>query len=247
LPIDESAIIWVVKKTPFLVIVIVVLLLLAGGAYLLIKHTHNGASQSAQTANTQGQPLMSPQKKSLFDFFSMGGSQKCTFSDKINNSSGTVYVSSGKMRGDFQSVDNGTTKQTHMINDGSYVYIWTDGQSSGYKMSLKAVKSEAAQVSTAPGSNTSGQTQSQSVNMHQQADYSCGGWSADPSLFTLPQGITFTDYSSMMQGSGSSAGTGSSTTQQGTQTHGSAAMCAECNQAPAGQARNQCLSALHCQ
>jgi hypothetical protein len=167
------------------------------------------------------------------------------FSDSSNNSSGAVYISSGKMRGDFQSQDNGKTESSHMLNDGSFVYIWTDGQQNGDKMSLTAVKQEEAQVTESPNDNSP--QPSQAVNMQQKTNYSCGPWVADASVFTVPTNVTFTDYSSMMQGSGAGTSTSAGATQQGASAHGSAAMCSECNQAPAGQARNQCLKSLHCE
>lgn len=206
--------------------------------------------QSGQTAMTQSQaPQMTTQKKSLFDFLSMAGSQKCTFSDKSDGSSGAVYVSSGKMRGDFQRPENGKTNASHMINDGKYMYYWSDGEKSGYKMSLDFVKQQAAQITTTPDNNISSsneQTPSQAVNMKQQADYSCGGWSEDASMFTVPTDITFTDYSTMMQGAmhgitppAGAAGAGMTSQQKSSE-------CAQCDQVPAGAMRNQCKAALKC-
>jgi len=245
------------KNNTGIIVAVIVILLLLGGAYYFMHHGNSmmHPMQAGEGANPQSQA--STQKKSLFDFFSMAGSQKCTFSDDTNKSAGTVYVSSGKMRGDFQESNNSTgkTEQTHMINDGTYVYMWTDGQNNGYKMSDQFVKQEEAQSSEAKTpSNAGGNPQpSQGVDMHQKANYSCGGWSADNSLFTPPSDVSFTDYSSMMQGQGTMMHGGSTgtTTQQGSQgsapAGGNAAACSECNQAPAGSARNQCLAALHCQ
>src|SRR6266480_7634128 len=129
------------KKTTLIIVVVLILIVLGGGAFYLMGRSQKSPSQSTQNATSQNQASqMSTQKKSLFDFFSMAGSQKCTFSDKTNGGSGSVYVSGGKMRGDFQSTDNGKTSVSHMINDGTYVYFWTDGQKNGYKMSLDVVK-----------------------------------------------------------------------------------------------------------
>ena len=237
------------NNTSRIIIAVVVVLLLIGGGYLFLSKSHMSPSHSADNANPQSESKgMSSGKKSLSDFFSMKGTLKCTFSDQTNNGSGTVYVGSGKMRGDFQSQANGTQSQTHMVNDGTYVYIWTEGQKNGYKMSIDSVKSEASQVKVS-GAPTAAKPQG--MNMNQQSNYSCGPWVVESSLFTVPSDITFVDYSSMMQGQGVSHSSapqeGPAAAQLGTQVHGSAAMCAQCNQAPAGQARNQCLAALKCQ
>src|SRR5579863_2306710 len=150
------------NKTTVIVIAVIVLLILAAGAYKLMHHMQ-AASQSGESANTQSQSQPSAQKKSLFDLFSMAGSQKCTFSDSTSNSSGTVYVSSGKMRGDFQATNEGKTTQSHMINDGTYIYYWTDGQQNGYKMSLAMVKQQAAQITESPPNGNSAPQPSQAV------------------------------------------------------------------------------------
>jgi len=237
------------SKATRIIIAVVVILILIAGAFIVLGKKSSNPLQSVQNKVAQ----MTTQKMSLSDFFSLAGSKKCTFSDKTNNSTGTVYIGSGEMRGDFQSTDSGKTTATHMINDGKYVYIWTDGQSQGYKMSTDVVKKEAAQVTLSPDNSGSSETPSSGpVNMNQQADYSCGGWSVDTSIFTLPQGITFTDYSSMMQGmqnGGASAKQG--TTQQAPAAQGMTAQqkqyeCSQCDKVPAGSMRSQCLSELKC-
>jgi len=232
------------KRNQLIVVIIIVFILLVGGGLFLSKHSMS-PSQAGQTANSATQQS-GTQKKSLFDFFSMAGSQKCTFSDQTSNSSGTVYISSGKMRGDFQSADNGKTNSSHMINDGQYVYFWSDGQNNGYKMSLTTIKQQESQVTTSPQSNSSEQTPSQGVNMKQQSNYSCGPWSEDASMFTVPTNVTFTDYSSMMQGAGTGAAAQSGAAPQGMTSQQKQQECAACNQVPAGSMRNQCLAQLHC-
>src|ERR1700683_114218 len=123
------------KKTSTIIAVVIILILLGAGVFYFLGKHAAPQSQSQQSAVHQNQiQQMSTQKKSLFDFFSMTGSQKCTFSDSTNKSSGTVYVSGGKMRGDFQSSNNGKTNSSHMLNDGTFVYIWSDGQTNGIKM-----------------------------------------------------------------------------------------------------------------
>jgi hypothetical protein len=234
----------VVNKTTKIIVIVVILILLGGGAFYLFHKSQKAAMQSEQTTMQPQSGQMTTQKKSLFDFFSMAGSQKCTFTNKENGGSGIVYTSSGKMRGDFQSVDNGKTMASHMINDGKYIYYWSDGAKSGYKMSLDFVKQQAAQVSMAPGNSSSQQqTPSQAVNMKQQDDYSCSPWSEDASLFVLPTDVSFTDYSAMMQGAmhGTTPPAGAAMTNQQKQSE-----CAQCDQVPAGAMRNQCKAALKC-
>jgi hypothetical protein len=83
----------------------------------------------------------------------------------------------------------------------------------------------------------------QSADVQKQSDYSCGPYAANKSVFTVPTDITFTDYSAMMQG----AMKGVTPQSQGMTSTQKQQECAQCNQVPAGQMRNQCLSSLKCQ
>jgi len=234
------------RKAIRILIAVIILFILVGGVWALHSHLSSPGEEAANPQNKASQ--MTTGKKSLSDFLSMNATLKCTFSDKTNSSSGTVYVSNGKMRGDFTSQDNSAATQTHMVNDSSYIYYWTDGQKNGYKMSLATIKNETPHISMSPSHGTSDQGQTQGMDMHQQSNYSCGPWVVNSSLFTVPSDITFTDYSAMMQGSSSQSAPheGAAATQEGTQMHGNAAMCAQCDKAPAGSARSQCLATLHC-
>jgi len=237
-----------VNKTVRIIVIVVILILLGGGAFFLFTKSHTSATQSEQTAKTQTQtPQMTTQKKSLFDFFSMTGSLKCTFSDTTKNSSGTVYVAVGKMRGDFQSTDSSKTKSSHMINDGQYVYFWTDGEKTGYKMSLASVKNQAGKAISNAMNNAGGDQSSQQggPDMKKQSNYSCGPWSANNTLFSVPTDVTFTDYTSMMQGAMRAMPT--SNPQEGMNAQQKQEACSACNQVPAGTMRNHCLAQLKCQ
>jgi hypothetical protein len=132
-----------------------------------------------------------------------------------------------------------------MINDGQFVYYWSDGQKNGYKMSFDFVKRQAAQITMSPQNGSSAEAPSQAVNMKQQADYSCGPWSEDASLFAVPTNIAFTDYSAMMQGA--MHGMPTSNPKEGINAQQKQEACSACNQVPAGAMRNQCLAQLKCQ
>jgi len=245
--IDKFVIMQVMNKTVRIIVIVVILILLGGGAFYLFSKSHKASTQSEQTAAPQNQSQqMSTQKKSLADFFSMTGSLKCTFSDNTDNSSGTVYVAVGKMRGDFQRTDSGKTHASHMINDGQFVYYWTDGEKTGYKMSLASVKNEMGKaMGNAMKSSGGDQSQQQGPDMKKQSNYSCGPWAADKTLFTPPTDVTFTDYTSMMQGAMKSIPT--SNPKEGMNAEQKQNACAACNQVPAGAMRTQCLTQLKCQ
>ena len=219
-------------KNKKLLIIILVLLLLGVGAYFF------GQSQKSQTANqgANSKDNMQTEKKSLSDFLTMTQSVQCTFSDKTTNNSGSVYAGNSKMRGDFQSDMGGKQMQSHMINDGSYVYFWSDDRNEGYKMSLDVLKKQETE------SNDTKEASSmppQAEEMQKQADYSCKSWDVDATKFALPQGVNFSDFSEMMHGI--PQGGSSAPVMQNNQ-----AACSQCEEIPAGASRDRCKALLKC-
>ncbi|MDQ5883555.1 MAG: hypothetical protein QG654_469 [Patescibacteria group bacterium] len=124
------------------------------------------------------------EKTSLARLMEKGGDYQCTFTHETQagDSSGTVYISGKKIRGDFVSKvsiaglpDIGDVK-TFMISDGESVYTWSSMTSDGYKAPInKDVTSQ----------------DSSGVPTNQELDYKCIGWKVDQSKFSLPTNITF--------------------------------------------------------
>lgn len=201
---------------------VVAVIVVAGGIWWWMM---SGASATQQAAPQS-------QSTSLKGLLAMGGSQKCTFTNSTANSesSGTVYVANGQMRGDFTSTSQGKVFQSHMIVKDATSYMWSDAMPQGIKMSFDSMSSNSSQQS--------------GVDPNAQSSYSCSAWSADASLFVTPAGITFQELSAMVPAAG--AGNGGSTTGSTTVT-GSASQCGACDAAPNAQAKAQCRLALHCQ
>lgn len=171
------------------IIGIIVLVLLAGGAYLMMgkKSATLSPGTSMQTAPTIAPTSAGTTMKSIKDLLASGVAQKCTFSDSTATGSvtGTTYISSGKMRGDFDSTYQGKTTSTHMIIDGKAEYVWLDGQTSGFKIAY-----DIQNIKITP-------SQQQSVDLNKSFNYTCSGWLVDGSQFTPPSNLKFTDYGTM--------------------------------------------------
>lgn len=127
-----------------------------------------------------------PQPQSLKSLISYQGSQKCTFTSATatSDSSGTVYVANGTMRGDFVSTSAGRTIQSHMIVQGNTSYVWSDATPGGFKMSFDSTSS-AGTASQGP------------IDPNTPASYSCEAWSPDTSVFAVPASIQFQDLTSL--------------------------------------------------
>ena len=206
-----------------LLLIVALVLLIGGGAYFVMS---GRTSQTAMTPSyTQNQETTAPsnQPKSLKDLLTMGQSQTCTFTDP-SGTGGTVYVSNGKMRGDFSSVSAGQTVQSHMIVDGQTSYLWMDGQTTGYKMTVEA----------ATGEGTSAQG---SVDVNKKTDFSCVPSVSDSSMFTLPTNIEFTSFAAPALPSGTAGETGAG--------GANARQCAACDSVPEAS-KAQCKAALGC-
>ncbi|MBC7836487.1 hypothetical protein H7X87_01770 [Acetobacteraceae bacterium] len=201
-----------------------IVIVAAGAGIWMYSGKTNSMETSIGDTNTQ------IQRTSLKGLLADARPQKCTFtmSSANSNSSGTVYISNGKMRGDFVSNAAGHTQSSHMIVEGGASYMWSDEMAQGFKMSFDAM------------SNTSMNSQEQgTVDPNADTDYSCNPWVADESVFAVPTNITFQDMSAI-------APPGAAGASGGTSVSGSAEQCAACDQASNEGTRAQCKAALQC-
>ncbi len=167
------------NKNLIIVGVLILLAILGAGAYLTL-------SKSAKTGNqtTNATPATQKQEsaaKSFMDIFSSGVSQKCTFAMKTESveSSGVLYVSAGKLRGDITTTVEGKKQDISMIRNGDTNYIWGSAIPQGIKMTISE-KDFASDTKTG-----------QYFNPNEKADYKCSAWIVDASLFTPPASVKF--------------------------------------------------------
>lgn len=167
-----------------LVYVVAAVVLVGGGWYIFSTME---SSVPATTEETRETATSSP--TTLSALLASGVSQQCTFTDSssVGDTSGTVYVASGKIRGDFTAVSAGKAMKTHMISDGTTAYTWVEGMSTGYKAPL-SFKQQADEA------------QAPALDATKSLNYSCGPWTADQEMFALPPNYTFVDISVLLQG-----------------------------------------------
>jgi hypothetical protein len=180
------------NKKIVVVIVILILLLLGGGALVMKNKSTTPAGQSPLGGATvePTKATAAEAKGTIKSLLTSGVPQSCTFtSEKQASTSGTVYVSGGKMRGDFTTINEGQSMTGHLIIDSGYSYIWSDLLTRGMKVALTEGQSST-------GSGTQG------MDVNQTVGYTCKPWSVDESKFTLPSNITFTTVSVPGAGSG---------------------------------------------
>ena len=164
-------------------------------------------------------------QQTLHDLITSGVNQTCTFSVSATASSsslsGTIYLASGNMQGDFVKTDpENKITNAHVIVAKDVGYIWSDQSSNkGYKMSWSLMSSSTAL-----------QNKSESIDMNQPTTYTCTNWTPDQSKFMIPTTVQFTDISALMKKFESTA------------TPNNCASCASL----LGTYKTKCLAALHC-
>lgn len=202
------------------IIIAAFLILLLIGGYFLMKKGPASISTPAVTA-TQEQPTAA---SSLRDLIAKGISQSCTYS--TDNSQGTIYMSGGKIRGDFNITDTqtpGKTIASHMIIMNNTNYLWTEGSKNGIKMSFDQNATPAPVTANTP-TNT--------FDANALNNYKCSAWVADDSLFVLPTGVQFMTFAAPVPGASPATGSASS-------------QCSYCDNLT-GDNKTQCLAALKC-
>jgi hypothetical protein len=216
------------KKIVTIVVVLLVLAVGAYGAYRVVKHFKRPASPAPVT-QTENPVTTETAAQSLRDLIAQGVSQSCTYS--TDKSQGTLYLSDGKIRGNFNMTivgsDNQTTRITsHMIIMDSTNYLWTDAAKTGIKMVFDQNATPAPAAAPTPSSD---------FDANAKLNFKCSSWIADPSLFVLPTDVKFMSLGSAVTvpaGSSPAAGSNSSN-------------CSYCDSL-SGDSKIQCLTALKC-
>lgn len=175
---------------------------------------------------------------SLRSLLSSNTSQKCSFTNA--DSTGTIYVGMGQMRGDFSSKVGQASAQSHMIITNNIVYIWIDGTGVGYRMAFDDMK---------PGQSGS----SQGVDADAKVATDCSSWQASEASFVLPTTVTFSALggagatqpaapTSETQSTGASAGVQAGAAPQSYYQQ----QCAACNVITDKTAKAQCIASFDC-
>lgn len=216
------------NKGILIAVAVVILLAFGAGAFVLSKKSTQPSTTSNNQTTTQTESAQS--KKSLKDLMGLGITQECKFTDQTSASQGVVHTSGNKVHGRFTTTVEGQTMVSNMLSDSETIYIWTEGQAQGMKMTVSSMDD----FSDAPDE------QKGSVNLNQQVDYSCGVWVVDPTVFEVPTNVEFQDLSAIMEQTQqvvqeAQEADADSETQQ----------CEACDSLP-DSAKNSCRQALGC-
>lgn len=170
---------------------------------------------------------------SLQNVLSFNQNLTCTFerTDENGSFTGTAYVADNKFRGDFvMNLSDIGLVNSQLIKRDGVTYVWTGNQ--GSKFTDAAINPDAE---TKPDTNA--------VNLEDEVQYSCTPWKKDLTKFEIPQDVTFTDLSEIMK---NLTDTTANEATLETSTPTPKLDCSICNQLPAGEAQEQCRTAMGC-
>jgi len=149
-------------------------------------------------------------------------------------SSGTTFISGGKARIDFKTKMGEVIVTSHMINDGTWLYTWTEEYpNQSFKMKLDSLPKET-------NLNTNAAAGVEDYNA--QFDYNCYSWVKDNAMFTPPANVNFQDYTKMMQSLQGLGNTGAG----GVPNLDSSTLCASCNSISDAATKALCKQQLGC-
>ncbi len=206
-------------------------LLLAGCGPKPADQANNANTATGQTTNTNT-ALANQQKSeetfsgSLNELMKRGQPTKCTFSYTENGSSqqGEVYISGDKARVNTKMNTDGKVSEVYVIKKGTEYYMWgSEMAGKGTKFVFTEADEKALQEkSQTPEAN-------KNVDFNKKADYKCGAWIPDNSLFTVPTNVQFQDMTAVFKDMLDQNGQ----IQQ--------EVCKMCDSLPVGTAKDNCI------
>lgn len=180
------------KQLGVIIGVVILALVIGAVAYTQVKKPQKSSETSMQTSPNTEESISKGSIKSLL---SAGKNVTCdiTYTDQPG-SSGTVYVTGNKMRGDFTVNVNNKAVESHMVSDGAFAYVWSTNQ--GTKMKIDTLESPAPSA------------QSQGTDINKDVDLKCKSWIVDNSKLTPSSDVKFTDLSDFMKPASSPSASG---------------------------------------
>jgi hypothetical protein len=176
------------------IVVIIIIICVSAGKSSPAPASSETTGSVTGSVSTSNQASASAVRQTMHDLITSGAPQTCKFSIAATATSsglsGTIYIASGNMQGDFIKTDTaGKVTNAHMIITGGMDYLWSDASlTKGYKLSWSVAAASTILSDRAGG-----------VNINQPTAYSCSNWTADQSKFTLPANIQFTDITAMIK------------------------------------------------
>jgi hypothetical protein len=216
-----------------------VIIVLGASAAFLYSKTQNTNESAATTVAQNESKSENASMSSIVDLLSKNENTKCTFSSSTDEgeTSGTVYVSGDKARGEFEVMVGKEKTTTNMIRQGDTFYMWGDSFPTGMKMVMSV--DEWAQKAEQPQTEEALST----FDPNYDVDFKCSNWTVDATLFDTPKDVKFISIEGMMNPTKTTTDDKTTETSEKTSTTDQCSICS----ALTGEAKNVCLEQFNCQ
>ena len=177
---------------PFITLGVIILLIVIAAGAVYTRRLPQSQNEKMPSKVEQKTPEKGSTMTSLKELLTMGKSQECTFSyndPSLGSSEGKAYISGDKAAVTFNTTVENNKIKGNMINDGKYIYTWTDESNVGFKMEI--TESMEKMIDKAEKE----EKQTQYIDQNAKAKYTCNVWIVDTNKFTPPKNINFTDFS----------------------------------------------------
>ena len=195
-------------NTSQIVAVGLVAVLIGGGIWFL---NHNKDTDKYVEGDEEGQVLPETSERpervtgtgTLAELAGLGRNVSCDFSETRDGavaSEGTFYYDSAsdRIRLEAELVEDGERFESHMINDGNDIYVWTRNRAEEFAMKMVVPEEDPAAADTAMPTFEDMESEQSAVSMDSQVEYDCRGWRVDSSVFVPPADVEFMDPQAMM-------------------------------------------------
>lgn len=173
-----------------LVAALIVILLIAGiVGYMATQNKKSATTTSAQ--NNQGnQTAPTAATPDFVKAMQGAGSVKCTYT--YSDVTTTSYIKDGKIRTEMTA--KGVTNNSIMAN--KIVYSWANGAKTGIMIDTSALTATVTPGATGTQNYKDADSLKNDLENYKPQ---CSNEAIADAMFEKPQGVTFTDYSKMMQ------------------------------------------------
>ncbi len=168
--------------------------LMLAGCGQRVANQQNAPASNEQPA-AQSEQNNNPVISSLKDAMDFGKQMKCTYDTTVNGS--TVEMTANVEGKKFRSITDMNGKNVNSLFDGTTMYTWTDGQTTGMQITMACISDLKA--SLPQGQSSAPAVQSPEDQFKSATNVSCVP--AEDADFSVPTTVTFTDECAMLKNS----------------------------------------------
>jgi hypothetical protein len=166
-------------------------------------------------------------KGSIFDIVNLGKDVKCTYEDAASNMSGVMYVSGKKVRTDITYIADDESIEASTLIDNDWAYMWSPELAQGTRINIADLKYKTDELTN----NKVDITTEVQDKLSEKFNYHCEKWDVDQATFDLPEDVTFTDTTEILNNLQQNDGKN---------------MCVACDYIQDEAKKAECKSSLNC-